>query len=83
MPLVQECLKRKGKDSAILLTDVYGKEYQFSHSISSDIDSGFFFQDQYINVDKIKGIWNRKYAAPYIFDSSIDESSNRCSSIRL
>jgi len=71
VPLVHDNLKRKGKDALILISDAYGKEYQFSHSINSDVVSGFIFQDQFIEVDNIKGIWNRKYAAPYTFDKEM------------
>jgi len=70
-PLVRDYLKSKGKDSLILKSDAYGKEYQFSHSINSSIISGFLFQDQFIKVESIKGIWNRKYAAPYTFDTEM------------
>lgn len=68
---MQDYLKSKGKDALILLTDVYGKDYHFSHSINAGINSGFLYEDQFISVASIKGIWNRKYAAPYTFDADM------------
>ena len=30
--------------------------------------AGFLFENQFVSVNDIKGIWNRKYAAPYSFE---------------
>jgi len=74
--LVHEYLKRKGKEAFILESDKYGKEFQFSHAVNSVVESKFVFHDQVINVGNIKGIWNRKYAAPYTFDTDMEDWSS-------
>ena len=64
-----------GKDALIFLSDQYGSRYQFSYALNTDLATGFLMENEYLPAEKIQGIWNRKYAAPYSFQATMSQEN--------
>lgn len=73
-PLVQHHLQKQGKRALVLLTDLYGRQYQFTHGVQTDLATGFFLENEFLAVDNIRAVWNRKYAAPYSFTEALSSA---------